>query len=106
MSTSPSSSPAARPLPPGGDGADTPPASATVGEYLIARLRELGVRHVFGIPGDYVIALNKLIEDSPVEFVVNTSELASGYAADAYARVNGIGCACVTYAVGALSLAN
>ena len=40
---------------------------------------------------------------SPIEFVVNTSELASGYAADAYARVNGIGCACVTYAVGALS---
>src|SRR5262245_44758469 len=87
--------------------AGTPPAVAeTIAQYLLASLREMGVRHIFGIPGDYVIGFNKLIEESPVEFVVNTSELASGYAADAYARVNGIGCACVTYAVGALSLAN
>src|SRR5262245_44524404 len=88
-----------------GDG-PKPPATETIAQYLLARLHELGVRHIFGIPGDYVIAFNKLIEDSPIAFVVNTSELASGYAADAYARVNGIGCACVTYAVGALSLAN
>src|SRR5262245_49244297 len=85
----------------------TPPAGAeTIAQYLLASLRKLGVRHIFGIPGDYVIGFNKMIEESPIEFVVNTSELASGYAADAYARVNGIGCACVTYAVGALSLAN
>jgi indolepyruvate decarboxylase len=82
------------------------PAGETIAQYLLARLHELGVRHIFGIPGDYVIGFNKLIEQSPIEFVVNTSELASGYAADAYARVNGIGCACVTYAVGGLSLAN
>jgi indolepyruvate decarboxylase len=87
--------------------AGTPPAAnETIAQYLLERLRELGVRHIFGIPGDYIIGFDKLIEESPIEFVVNTSELASGYAADAYARVNGIGCACVTYAVGALSLAN
>ncbi len=89
-----------------GNGEPALAENTTIAEYLLARLHELGVRHVFGIPGDYIIAFNKMIEDSPIEFVVNTSELASGYAADAYARVNGIGCACVTYAVGALSLAN
>jgi TPP-dependent 2-oxoacid decarboxylase len=105
MSAAPSST-APRPAATEGDGAGTPPAATTVAEYLLAQLHELDVRHIFGIPGDYVITLDKLIEESPIEFVVNTSELASGYAADAYARVNGIGCACVTYAVGALSLAN
>jgi len=28
----------------------------SIGEYLIQRLYAHGVRHVFGIPGDYVLA--------------------------------------------------
>ena len=50
----------------------------TIGQYLIDRLHELGVRHVFGIPGDYVLAFYKLIEESPLELVGNTNELARG----------------------------
>ena len=78
----------------------------TIGQYLIRRLHELGARHVFGIPGDYVLSFFKLLEESPLQLVGNTNELAAGYAADAYARVKGIGVACVTYGVGGLSLAN
>lgn len=78
----------------------------TLGQYLIDRLHDLGVRHVFGIPGDYVLAFYKMVEESPIELVGTTTELAAGYAADAYARINGLGVACVTYAVGGLSLAN
>lgn len=78
----------------------------TIGEYLLDRLRELGVRHAFGVPGDYCLALCKMLEDGPIRFVGTTAELPAGYAADAYARVNGIGCCVVTYGVGALSLAN
>jgi indolepyruvate decarboxylase len=78
----------------------------TLGKYLIDRLHDLGVRHIFGIPGDYVLAFYKMVEDSPIELVGTTTELASGYAADAYARINGLGATCVTYAVGGLSLAN
>lgn len=87
--------------------ADAPSnAQKSIGRYLLDRLAALGIRHIFGIPGDYVLTFFKMIEESPIEIVVNTNELAAGYAADAYARLNGIGAACVTYAVGGFSLTN
>ncbi len=78
----------------------------TVGQYVIDRLMELGVKHVFGIPGDYVLGLYKLLEESPIDVVGMTREDCAGFAADAYARVHGLGCVCVTYCVGGLSLCN
>jgi indolepyruvate decarboxylase len=82
------------------------PAVATVGQYLIDRLGALGVEHVFGIPGDYVLGLYKLIEESPIKLVGTTREDNAGFAADAYARIHGLGCICVTYCVGGLSTCN
>jgi TPP-dependent 2-oxoacid decarboxylase len=78
----------------------------TIGSALIARLHQLGVRHIFGIPGDYVLGLYKLIDQSPIKQIGTTREDAAGYAADAYARINGIGAVCVTYCVGGLNLVN
>ncbi len=78
----------------------------TVGRYLVARLEEVGVRHVFGVPGDYVLGFMDEIVASPVELVGTCNELNAGYAADAYARLNGVGAVCVTYAVGGFSLLN
>ena len=78
----------------------------SVGRYLIHRLRQLGLGHVFGIPGDYVLGFMKQVEESPLQLVGTTNELCAGYAADAYARVRGLGALCVTYAVGGLSAAN
>ena len=89
----------------GRDGAPEP-AVTTIGQYLIDRLVELGVGHVFGIPGDYVLGLYKMLESSPIELVGTTREDGAGFAADAYARVHGLGCVCVTYCVGGLSLCN
>ena len=63
----------------------------TVGRYLIARVREAGARHIFGVPGDYVLGLMDDIVASPVELVGTCNELNAGYAADAYARENGVG---------------
>lgn len=77
-----------------------------IGDYLIERLLELGVRHVFGIPGDYVLGLNKKLEESELAFITTCDEQGAGFAADAYARLNGLGVACVTYCVGGLKLAN
>jgi indolepyruvate decarboxylase len=82
------------------------PGQWTVGSYLVERIREVGVRHVFGVPGDYVLGLMDVIVDSPLELVGTCNELNAGYAADAYARVNGVGAVCVTYAVGGFSLLN
>ena len=88
------------------DGSAAAPAVATVGQYLIDRLGALGVEHVFGIPGDYVLGLYKLIEESPIKLVGTTREDNAGFAADAYARIHGVGCICVTYCVGGLSTCN
>ncbi|MBV9851114.1 MAG: alpha-keto acid decarboxylase family protein [Armatimonadetes bacterium] len=78
----------------------------TVGGYVLDRLYALGLRHIFGIPGDYVLGLYRLIEDSPIQHVGTTREDCAGFAADAYARLNGIGAACLTYCVGGLNAVN
>jgi indolepyruvate decarboxylase len=64
------------------------------------------MRHIFGIPGDYVLSLYQLIERSPIRHVGTTREDCAGFAADSYARLNGIGGACVTYCVGGLNVVN
>ena len=81
-------------------------STTTVSQYLIRRLQELGVSDIFGIPGDYVLGFMKQVENSPLKLVGTTNELCAGYAADAYARLRGLGVLCVTYAVGGLSAAN
>jgi TPP-dependent 2-oxoacid decarboxylase len=78
----------------------------TVGEYLFQRLESLGVGHVFGVPGDYVLGLMDVLNKTPIELVGNCNELNAGYAADAYARLRGMGAVCVTYGVGGFSLLN
>ncbi|HEY2826022.1 MAG TPA: thiamine pyrophosphate-dependent enzyme [Pirellulales bacterium] len=78
----------------------------SIGGYLIRRLQDYGVRHVFGIPGDYVLGFYKMLSDSPIQTIGCTREDCAGFAADAYARVNGMGAVCVTYCVGGLSLCN
>ncbi|MFM9025794.1 MAG: alpha-keto acid decarboxylase family protein [Planctomycetaceae bacterium] len=78
----------------------------SIGHYLIRRLSDYGIRHVFGLPGDYVLAFYSMLEHSPLDLVNCTREDCAGFAADAYARVNGMGAVCVTYGVGGLSLAN
>lgn len=79
---------------------------ATIGTAVLDRLHRLGVRHIFGIPGDYVLSLYQLIEASPITHIGTTREDCAGFAADAYARVNGIGAVCVTYCVGGLNTVN
>jgi len=79
---------------------------ATIGSAVLDRLHRLGVRHIFGIPGDYVLSLFQLIEASPIKHIATTREDCAGFAADAYARINGIGAVCVTYCVGGLNTVN
>jgi TPP-dependent 2-oxoacid decarboxylase len=36
---------------------------ATIATYIIARLKQAGLRHAFGVPGDYVLTfMDRLIE--------------------------------------------
>jgi len=81
----------------------TPPG---IGQYLIRQLHAHGVRHVFGIPGDYVLGFYDLLAASPLRLINTGDEQGAGFAADAYARVRGLGAVCVTYCVGGLKVAN
>ena len=78
----------------------------TIGEYLINKLYDHGLRHAFGIPGDYVLAFYKQLYDSKIKLINTCDEQAAGYAASAYARVRGLGAVCITYGVGGLTVVN
>src|SRR5262245_31838356 len=80
--------------------------STSIGEYLIQRLEANGVRHVFGIPGDYVLGFYDQLQRSKLKVINTCDEQGAGCAADAYARVRGLGVVCVTYCVGGLKVAN
>jgi TPP-dependent 2-oxoacid decarboxylase len=78
----------------------------SIGQYLIQRLYARGVRHVFGIPGDYVLGFYELLQRSKLRIVNTCDEQGAGFAADGYARVHGLGAVCVTYCVGGLKVTN
>jgi indolepyruvate decarboxylase len=78
----------------------------SIGSYLIHKLYAHGVRHIFGVPGDYVLGFYKELEDSELEVINTCDEQGAGFAADAYARVSGLGAVCITYCVGGLKVAN
>ncbi len=78
----------------------------SIGQYLINRLIDYGIHDCFGIPGDYVLRFYSLLEESPIRVVGCTREDCAGFAADAYARIHGMGALCVTYCVGGLSVCN
>src|SRR5574341_1861305 len=75
--------------------------------HLFARFKAAGVRHVFGIPGDFFLPFFRALEEEPgLDPVILTHEPSVGYAADAYARIRGLGVAAVTYGAGALNMVN
>src|SRR5215510_3233711 len=79
----------------------------TIGNFLLRRLQEAGVRHIFGVPGDYNLELMQQLEDrAEPAWIGNCNELNASYATDGYARINGIGALIVTHGVGALSAIN
>lgn len=67
------------------------PSNPSVSDYLIDRLQECGVNHVFGVPGDYVLSFFKKLSESPLQVINTCDEQGAGFAADAYARLNGLG---------------
>lgn len=75
-------------------------------DYLFARLKQLGVGAVHGVPGDYNLTLLDHVEPSGLLWVGNANELNAGYATDGYARIKGLGALVTTFGVGELSAAN
>ncbi len=80
----------------------------TLGSFLVAYLRKIGVRHVFGIPGDLALKLFfALGRKHDLEIRTLSHEPGVGFAADGYARATGkIGVICVTYGAGGHNMVN
>jgi TPP-dependent 2-oxoacid decarboxylase len=78
-----------------------------VSGFLVQQLYDLGVRHVFGVPGDNVLGFYQYLNESKKLMIINIcDEQGAGFAADAYARINGLGVVCITYCVGGLKVVN
>src|SRR5436305_5161247 len=82
------------------------PSQMPLGQFLFAYLHHRGVRHSFGIPGDFALSTFSWLDRSPIQQITMCHEPGAGFAADAYARLNGIGLVCVTYCVGGLNALN
>ncbi len=77
-------------------------------EFLFNHLYDHGVRHIFGIPGDFVLNLyNALQDDRRFRLITLGHEPAVGFAADGASRItNGLGVCLVTYGAGGLNMIN
>jgi len=78
----------------------------TITDFLLGRLKAIGIDHLFGIPGDYILPFFEALDASDIHHVATCNELNCGYAADGYARLRGAGAIAVTYGPGAFSLVN
>lgn len=78
-----------------------------VGDYLLNRLQQAGIRHLFGVPGDYNLQfLDSVIDHPDIAWVGCANELNAAYAADGYGRCNGAAALLTTFGVGELSAIN
>ncbi|ORW91171.1 indole-3-pyruvate decarboxylase [Mycobacterium sp. IEC1808] len=75
----------------------------TVIGYVLARLHQIGVSDIFGVPGDYAFPVHDAVVAHPdINWIGCCNELNAGYAADGYARLRGVGALTTTYGVGEL----
>jgi indolepyruvate decarboxylase len=78
-----------------------------IGDFLLRRLKDAGIGHLFGVPGDYNLGLLQQLQDTgTLRWIGTCNELNASYAADGYARLNGLGALTVTNGVDPLSAIN
>jgi acetolactate synthase-1/2/3 large subunit len=74
--------------------------------HVVARfLASQGLRHVFGVSGGASLHLiHGICDETTIQFIPTAHEQGAAFAADAYARVSGLGCALATSGPGATNL--
>ena len=79
----------------------------TVVEHVLMRLKQLGIKEVFGVPGDFSFGISDaIIHDPDLRWIGASNELNAAYAADGYARVKGYAALSTAFGVGELSALN
>lgn len=78
-----------------------------VADYLLDRLAQVGIRHLFGVPGDFNLHfLDHVISHPIIQWMGCANELNAAYAADGYARVMPAAALLTTVGGGELSAIN
>jgi indolepyruvate decarboxylase len=81
--------------------------SKTVIEHVLSRLRELGIKDVFGVAGDFAFPIDDAVSvNKDMRWIGSCNELNAAYSADGYARIHGMAALRTTYGVGELSAIN
>ena len=84
----PGSNSSKRPVTSGKGGSVQSAELPTIGEYLIRRLQDYGIRHVFGIPGDFALPFfDALVADGRLPLYTLSHEPSVGFAADGAAEM-------------------
>ncbi|KAI8305527.1 Pyruvate decarboxylase [Colletotrichum sp. SAR11_59] len=82
------------------------PQRVPLARYLFTRLFQQNVKSLFGVPGDFTLRAQDHVKPAGLKWIGNCNELNAGYAADGYARTQGLGALMTTYGVGELSALN
>src|SRR3954462_1838118 len=81
--------------------------SGTVAHFALERLKENGVRRIFGYPGDGINGFLGALHEADVEFVQTRHEEIAAFAATAHAKYTGeVGVCMATSGPGAIHLLN
>jgi indolepyruvate decarboxylase len=76
----------------------------TVIQHVLSRLHDIGIRDVFSVAGDFAFPIDDAVSSNRnLRWVGCCNELNAAYAADGYARNQGVAALCTTYGVGELS---
>src|SRR5439155_14555693 len=79
----------------------------TVGAYVLERMKEWGVRRVYGYPGDGILGIMSALPDSGIDFVQVRHEEMAAFMACAHAKFTGeVGVCLATSGPGAIHLLN
>ena len=78
----------------------TPPAPApemvSSGQIVAKMLKQEGINHIFTISGGHIVDIYNGCIDEGIQIIDVRHEQVAAHAADAYARITGLGCAVVT----------
>ena len=75
---------------------DAAPEMISAGQIVAKMLKQEGIQHIFTISGGHIVDIYNGCIDEGIEIVDVRHEQVAAHAADAYARITGLGCAVVT----------
>ncbi|GME77865.1 unnamed protein product [Ambrosiozyma monospora] len=78
-----------------------------LGEYIFKRIESLGIKSIFGVPGDFNLQFLEHLYQTNVKWYGCCNELNASYATDGYSRATGkLGVLVTTFGVGEMSAMN